>query len=312
MKKLNQEAFERARGFLKTQARSLDRAIFEHRFEEAPAGRVTTELAHYQNDDGGFGHALEPDLRTPSSSALATGIALRVLKELQYPADHPMVRHAVQFLGETYDPKAQVWRVAPDDANRFPHAPWWHDEYGSLADTFDDFRIIPRAEIVGLLHHYSALVPSDWLEGVTEDTVVAIETMQTEKFSGGGDTLSYALSLAQMGSTPQRFRDRLLPRLRTVALSVVSRDAQEWSGYCAAPLKVAPSPDSPIADLLWDDLQAHLDYQIERQTAEGTWDPVWTWGDYYPEAWARARQEWRGHLTLETLTSLCSFGRTEE
>jgi hypothetical protein len=312
MKKLGRGAFEQARGFLKTQARSLDRAMFEHRFEGAPAEPVMTVLAHYQNEDGGFGHALEPDLRTPSSSALATGIALRVLKELQCPADHRMVRRAVQYLVETFDPRAQVWRVAPDDANRFPHAPWWHDESGSLADTFDDFQIIPRAEIVGLLRHYAALTPADWLDSVTEHTTVAIETMPTVKFEGGGDTLSYALSLAQTRSLPQRFRERLLPRLRTVALSVVSRDPQEWSGYCAAPLKVAPSPDSPIADLFWDDLHAHLDYQIEHQTAEGTWDPVWAWGDSYPEAWARARQEWRGHLTLETLTSLHSFGRFKE
>jgi len=69
MKRLSREAFDRARQFLKTQARPLDRAMFEYRFEGASAESVIAELARFQNDDGGFGRALEPDLRTPDSSA---------------------------------------------------------------------------------------------------------------------------------------------------------------------------------------------------------------------------------------------------
>lgn len=82
MKQLRHESFDQARHFIKTQARPLDRALFEHRFEGAPAETVLSQLALFQNADGGFGRALEPDLRTPSSSALATGIGLRLLKEL--------------------------------------------------------------------------------------------------------------------------------------------------------------------------------------------------------------------------------------
>ena len=93
---------------------------------------------------------------------------------------------------------------------------------------------------------------------------------------------------------------------------VVSRDPQEWDSYCIAPLKLASSPQSVVADLLWDNLQAHLDYQIDHQTPEGTWDPVWTWGDFYPDAWEQAKLEWRGHLTLNTLIALQAFGRIKE
>jgi hypothetical protein len=312
MKQLTREAFDRARRFLNTQARPLDRAMFEHRFEGASAEDVVAELAHFQNEDGGFGRALEPDLRTPSSSALATGVALRALKELRCSADHPMVRAAVRFLLATFDHSTNVWRVVPRDANSFPHAPWWHDEQGSLARTFDDFQIIPRAEIVGLLHHYAALVPADWLNEVTEHAVAAIETMEADKFGGGGDTLCYALSLAETKALPQSFKDRLIPRLRALTVTVVSRDPQEWASYSAPPLKVAPSPHSLIADLLWDDLQVHLDYQIDRQTPAGTWEPTWSWGDFYPGVWEQARREWRGHLTLEALTALQAFERIEE
>ena len=311
MKRLSREAFDRARQFLKTQARPLDRAMFEYRFEGASAESVIAELARFQNDDGGFGRALEPDLRTPSSSALATGIGLRMLKELKCSADHPMVRKAVQFLLATFDIQAKVWRVTPHDTNEFPHAGWWHDEDGSLARTFDGFQIIPRAEIVGLLHHFSSLVSADWLNDVTERTVADIETVETLG-TGGGDDLGYALRLAETAELPQHFKDRLVTRVRAVIPTAVSRDPQEWDSYCIAPLKLVSSPQSIVADLFWDALQAHLDYQIDHQTPDGTWDPVWTWGDFYPDVWEQAKREWRGHLTLSALTALHAFGRIEE
>ena len=311
MKQLSLEAFDRACQFIKTQARPLDRAMFEHLFEAAPAESVMAELTHFQNEDGGFGRALEPDLRTPSSSALATGIGLRTLKELGCSADHPMVRQAVSYLLATFDHQAKVWRVAPHDTNAFPHAGWWHDEDGSLARTFDGFLIIPRAEIVGLLHHFAPLVPAEWLSDLTEGTVTDIEVIKALG-TGGGDDLSYALSLAETEELPSHFKRRLITRIRAVTPAVVSRNPQEWDSYCITPLKLASSPQSVVADLLWDDLQAHLDYQIDHQTPEGTWDPVWTWGDFYPDAWEQAKLEWRGHLTLNTLIALQAFGRIEE
>lgn len=310
MKRLSREAFERARQFLESGARPLERALYEHQFEGAPAGGAITALAAFQNPDGGFGQALEPDLRTPTSSALATGIALRLLLELGCDDDHLLVQQAIHWLLNEYNPESRVWRAVPRDANRFPHAPWWHDEEGSLARTFDGFQVIPRAELVALCLQVPSLVPRRWLGEITERTVASIETI--EPFgSGGGDDLVYALRLAGAPGLPGALRKRLLARLRQVVPAVVSRDPAEWQSYSIAPLKVAPTPQSPLADLLEDSLQAHLDYLIDHQTAEGSWDPVWTWGGAYPEDWARARREWQGELTLNALTSLRAYGRLE-
>ncbi len=310
MKLLNSEPFKRASQFIKTQARPLERAIFEYRFEAGPTSAVIAELGHYQNPDGGFGHALEPDLRTPSSSALATGHVLTILKESGVPAEHEMIQSAVTYLLETHDPEARVWRVASLDANEHPHAPWWHDDNGSLARSFDDFLVIPRAQIVGLLWHYSLTPPSDWLESLTEQTVSDIENI--EPFgSGGGDDLHYALSLAETEALPARFKARLVRRLREAIPATVNRDPAMWSSYCIRPLKVVSSPDSVAADLLQDEVQANLDYLIDEQTPEGSWDPVWSWGELYPADWKRAKQEWRGCLTLEALTTLQTFGRIQ-
>ncbi|MGC9335102.1 MAG: hypothetical protein ACP5JJ_13190 [Anaerolineae bacterium] len=311
MRTLSPAAMEQARQSLKTKARPIDRALFEIRFEGVTADAVTGALSAYQNADGGFGRALEPDVRTPASSALATGIALQMLKEIDCPAKHPLVRDAVSYLMHTFDADDHVWRVVPPETNDYPHAPWWHDEEGSLRHTFDGFLVIPRAQIVGLLHHFAANVPEQWLEKVTERTISGVETIEALG-TGGGDDLAYALSLAEEEAVPERYRERLLRRLRAVVPRAVSQDPTEWDTYCIHPLKVVHKPASPVAHLLEESVQADLDYQIERQTPQGTWDPVWTWGGAYPQAWEQARQEWRGHLTLETLTILQAFGRIEQ
>jgi hypothetical protein len=208
--------------------------------------------------------------------------------------------------------QAKVWRVIPLDANAHPHAPWWHDEGHSLARTFNDFLIIPRASVMALLHRYAALVPSDWLADLTEQTVATLEAIEDDAFAGGGDSLRYALRLAETEVLPQSYKDRFVSRLCRLSLKFVTRDSQEWGGYVATPLKVAPTPDALVADILRDGLEENLDYQIDHQTPVGTWEPTWTWGDFYPSVWEQVKLEWYGALTLETLTTLQAFGRIEE
>jgi hypothetical protein len=310
MKKLTRKAFERARHFLKTSARPLERAMFEYRFEDGTAEKVFAELAHFQNSDGGFGHALEPDSRTPSSSALATGIALHTLIELGCNASQTMACQAIADLLATFDQQTRVWRVVPLDANLFPHAPWWHDENGSLARTFDGFQIIPRVLIVAALWHFSDAIQRDWLEVLTQETVAYIEQVEVLG-GGGGSDLEYAIILAETNNLPQHFKEHLVKRIRAAIPATVVRDPQRWKSYCIAPLKIAPTRKPLGSDLIKDDLQINLDFAIEHQTPKGAWDPTWTWGGAYPDAWEQAKLEWRGHLTLEMLTTLRAYGRTE-
>ncbi len=65
-------------------------------------------LASFANPDGGFGGSLEPDLRAPDSSALATSQALRMLRELGQPADHPLVEAGTRSTSHTRGGRA--WR----------------------------------------------------------------------------------------------------------------------------------------------------------------------------------------------------------
>jgi hypothetical protein len=304
---LTRDRFEAAREYLMYRARRVDRVLFEFRFENGDAGKVVESLEAYQNHDGGFGQALEPDLRSPSSSGLATAHALDVLREVACDAQLPVLKDAIQYVLESLDPKSRVWPVAPVDVNDYPHAPWWHDQDDSLARVFDGYQIVPRALILAALHSYQELLPDGWLIEVTEDTVRFIETAPVDALRSDG--FVWAGKLAQTPGLKAEYAGRLKVRLIQVVPEVVSTDPAEWSGYTLPPLKAAPGPDYLAASLLDDAIEEHLDYTVRSQGDDGAWDPVWDWGENYPEVWDVAKEEWRGHLTLEYLTILRSYNR---
>jgi hypothetical protein len=311
MKKLEKKDYQRAQEYLLQAARPLEKAVFKLEFNQGGVDDVLIQLEKFQNPDGGFGKALEPDLRTPTSSALCTEMALRYMLEWKIPVEHPMIGLIIKYLLDAFDAETQVWRVVPQDANDYPHAPWWHDDAGSLERTFDGFLVIPRAGILASLYHVISLVDADWLAALTEKTVADIENLPVDRFGGGGDTLVYALRLADTPGLESGIKVRLRSRLRSIAEKIVTRDPQGWSSYATSPLKLAPSPKSSLSDLFADEIQANLDYVINQQSRDGSWEPTWSWGDSYPDTWEQVRREWSGILTLDTLITLRAYNRLE-
>ena len=306
MKKLTQAAFQRAMAFVKEQSRDLDRRLLSHYFEGGSDVSVLAALAVYQNDDGGFGHGLEPDLRTAASSVIATTVAFQTFRSLQMPADHPLVRQGIAYLLDRYDEFRQVWPIIPPEVEDVPHAPWW--DYAGSEAGFGGFLVNPRVEIVGYLHDYSGIVPTDLL-----DTLTAAVFEHLASLPDGvemHDIICF-VSLAETASLPQSYRDRIWAKLAIAAEHGVARQPEQLSGYVLKPLYLVSSPESPLATELADAVAMNLDFEIEQQGEDGAWSPSFSWGDQYPEAWQIARREWQARITLNTLRVLRDFGRIE-
>ena len=78
---MNTPDFDAAVAFIAANARVLDWRRFQRLFQDGPAAPVRDAVAAYRNDDGGFGHALEPDCRAPGSQPAAAAMALRIMDE---------------------------------------------------------------------------------------------------------------------------------------------------------------------------------------------------------------------------------------
>lgn len=74
-------SFETARNFIYKNARPLDIARWKYLFENGCREDVLLALAAYQNEDGGFGHALEPDCWNLNSSPFRHGRQLKLSKK---------------------------------------------------------------------------------------------------------------------------------------------------------------------------------------------------------------------------------------
>lgn len=308
---LPEEAFARARAFLLKRGRPLDAARFRHAFEGGPTGAVLEVLSTYQNPDGGFGHALEPDVRAPQSSVLATSHALEVLHDLGVPASEPLLAGAVEWLRSelAVEEGGSVWPFLPPEAEAHPHAPWWNQaDPGQLAGTFGGFQVNPRAGIVARLWRWPELLPEGLLALLTVETRDAV-LAGLEPGDVNGHIV--AATFAQTPEVPGLHRQPVLEYLRDVLPGRVAQTPEALAEYSLNALHVAPTPSSPLAPPLAEPLAAALTHRLTSQTGDGSWAPNWNWGGQFPDMWPQAELDWRSALTLNALLTLRAWGRLE-
>lgn len=304
MTKLTPPQWHAAREYLLQHARPLEAARYRYHFEGGLAGEVLTALAAFKNDDGGFGHALEPDLRTPASSVLATSVAFQVLAEVAPPADHPLVQGGLAYLLASFEAATQRWPIIPPEAETAPRAFWWAAD--GLADRFGHFALNPRAELLGALWRYAGPAHVPWLEQLTTTVVTEIEQRAAPL---ADNDLLCALRLASTPQLPDALRTRLEAHLSRAVTTTVVTTPDRWGEYVLRPLEVAQTPEAAFADFFPDAIQANLDYLIATQGMDGAWLPTWSWAPLNAAAWAKAEREWKGVLTLAALRELDAWGR---
>src|SRR5215218_7602856 len=112
-----------AERFIHANARLLDRHRAAVLLHGAPVSPVLAALRAYRNPDGGFGHALEPDVRGPESEPAATAHALAVLAEVG-ALDDPMVGAAAAWVASISEPDGGVPFMLPAAAAH-PYAPFF-------------------------------------------------------------------------------------------------------------------------------------------------------------------------------------------
>ncbi|MBR3868290.1 MAG: hypothetical protein IKM66_03165, partial [Clostridia bacterium] len=109
-------------------ARPLELAIYKYFFENKSNQAVIDELAKFQNADGGFGHALEPDFFNSNSSPIATNDAIITLCRVNaLDRDSDIVKGIVRYLAshDSFDEDKKRWLFAIDSNKDYPHAIWW-------------------------------------------------------------------------------------------------------------------------------------------------------------------------------------------
>jgi hypothetical protein len=307
MKKLTKKSFEKAKNWIKENGRSLEKTRLEFIFGDTGVEKVVDALKTFHNKDGGFGNAMEPDLRTPVSSILGTSIAFQVLRSLiNKTIDLNITESAIQFILKNYNEADQSWRIIPKEAENSPHAPWWNQT--GRESNFQGFHLNPVAEILGYLYDYNDFVPDGLISSLSSRVLTELKNLKEIEMH---DFLC-CKRLFESNNLAGTFKQGIESELTRLLNSCIVEDSSKWSGYGLRPLQVVDSPDSIFLNKLQKSVDENLDYEIDTQDISGVWLPTWSWGDNYPNEWKKAKDEWIGIITLEKLLLLKRFGRIED
>ncbi len=288
------QAFDLAQEFIWRNARLIDRYLFTCLFRQGPKAAVITALKAYQNPDGGFGNALEPDKRTPASQPIDAEIALRYLNAVDALSDAQVHRDLLLplcgWLQSVTTEKGGIPFVLPS-ANAYPHTPWM-----GTADDHPLAALNPTASVTGFL--LKGGVRHAWVDRAVEFCWQNIETSDDHEFH----TMVTELVFLQNAPDPARAAGllaQLIERARQPGMVELDPNA---GGYVHMPLDWAGQPDSPFRALFDTDvLRTHLKNLANRQQADGGW-PI-TWDSVGPAA----EMEWRAKGTIEAISTLRAY-----
>jgi hypothetical protein len=280
--------FDKAANFIWQHGRLLERRIFDYVFQNGSKNNILTALKAYQNDDGGFGSAIEPDLRSPNSQPLFTEFALRVLYDCNIK-DIEITEKACHFIAKHADFKKGIPTIFPSSIH-YPRANHWNNP-SSTDPSFSRF-----TGLVGLLKWQGLEHP--WLDEAVERCLKDIEA----KSYDDAHTILTAFCLIE--SSPQSdyikgLYDKLSKELFAANFFKLDEGSQ---GYGLTPLEFAPSSTSYCRSLFTEEvIKKHLQVLESQQNEDGGWPIEW---DPPGET---AKFEWRAHKTLKTLVTLHSY-----
>ena len=299
---LKRESFNQAREFVMKHARTLDQKMFQYHFESGPKNEAIRSLAKYQNSDGGFGNAIEPDFRLAASSPMATSVGLQYCEEIEIDSNHIMVQSAVRYLVSTYQTRGGYWPFTFLDVNEAPHAPWWHaDEIVSPSETRWPN---PNAELVGYLNKYPMYVPNAFLGTINRRALLNLES--SEYIEGLiYDLICWNRAYSYLPEPlRKRAKDKVERTLRKITPEIEGKLREVHI------FKIAPNPRSICYRLFPDVVEELIVSQISRQSNDGGWWPTWEWGQY-EDIWPIAKEEWAGKITASCLVALKNYDLIE-
>ncbi|MEU4872362.1 hypothetical protein [Streptomyces sp. NPDC021608] len=291
----------RAEHFVWLTARVLEQRVFAHDFLNGAADPVETALDAYRNEDGGYGHALEPDLRGPVSQPLHTARALGVLDSIGR-LNGRRVERVCAYLTSVSTRDGALPAIHPSQRD-YPAAPF--------IPIVDDppSELLSTGPVVGLLHRND--VWHAWLFRATDFCWQAVDSLERSH------PYEVEAAVAFLDSAPDRPRaqaaadrlGRLVRDHRLVALEPDRLDRYPVApGYAPGehhfPYDFARTPQSLARAWFTDEEMARsLDHLADAQQKDGGW-PV-RWRQWAPGTALEARPM----VTIEALRTLRAYGR---
>lgn len=287
-----------AKSFVLQNARPLELAVYKYCFENESNKAVVDELVKFQNPDGGFGNAIEPDFFNPNSSPIATNDAIITLYRVNaLDRDSDILKGIVRYLEshDSFDEDKKRWLFAIESNKAYPHAIWWEKK----GDGISGFN--PSISLAAYMICYGNC--TSLYEEIIKDGFEYLET--DEEISG--DSLKCFLLTYELLKTNSiidvinlaQFKELLCKAIDNSICKDIEKYGVEYvpmpSDFFSGSYLEFITPETKTL------IAAEKNILGKLQTEDGGFDITWKWYTPYPDEYEQARAWWRPRITIEKL-----------
>ena len=284
--------------FVLENAHPLDLAVYKYYFENESSQAVVDELSKFQNVDGGFGHALEPDFFNPNSSPIATNDAIITLARVNaLDRDSDIVKGIVRYLEshDSFDKDKKRWLFAIDSNKDYPHAIWWEKKGDGIS------KFNPSISLASFMICYGTRTPL--YEEIIKD---GLDFLKNGEEISGDDVNCYLLAYELLTSNNINdivdlnvFKDLLSKAIE----NCICKDIEKYG------VEYVPMPSviftGKYIEFVTPEIKslivAEKDTLGKLQMEDGGFDITWKWYTPYPDEYEQARAWWRPRITIDKL-----------
>ena len=300
---MDNSILDKARKWICYNARQIDQARFQYLFENGSREAVLSALIEYQNDDGGFGHALEADSFNPLSSPIQTWAATEILYEVGHEEDHPIVQGILRYLDSGKDFNGKCWLNTVPSNNDYPRASWWTYD----TQSYDTITYNPTAALAGFVLRFASKDSDIYIKcyGIVKEAIIYL--METDKCDEM-HTLACYVRMAQYcrkaGLADELSMNEVEKLLYQKVNKVLTWDRGSWmNGYVCKPSNFIMDKQNFLYHSFKELVEYECDFIKNTQRDDGTWLINWRWEEYLAQ-WYIAENWWKAHLIIMNLRFL--------
>ena len=299
--------YTRAKKFILRNSRPLDMARWNYLFENGSKEDVISILETYQNTDGGFANALEPDCWNINSTPLQTWVATQIIKEINLDdKNHPIIKGILNYLSSNDEFDGHRWKglntVVTND--NYPHAPWWsYSQEHEL--TYN-----PTASLIGFILKY-AEKDTDIYKSACE---LSKEAYNYFKKSFPLESMHESACFVELYDymkecsicdliNMEEFKNLLQKQIK----KVITYDTKIWNtDYVCKPSLFINSKSSDFYLENKDICDFECQFILKTQNNDGSWKVTWDWNNYFEE-WAISKNWWKSDIIIKNIKYIKEF-----
>ena len=298
--------FEKAKRFVYQNARPLDLARYRFHFENGSVDEVLYALSFYQNDDGGFAYAIEPDNWNVHSTPIGTWAATMILREIGFTdASHPMIKGILKYLDSGKDFADGKWLNTVLSNNDYPHAVWWScDEEELPSDN-------PTVSLAGFILYFADRESELYCKASEIASKAVAEFMQNPTDEQHtvrcfADLLGYCKDIKDFDLFDlNAFENAVVKRVN----EIICKDTEKWAtDYVCTPSFFFFKNNGIIRDINRKLCEYEAEIIKNAQLPDGSYPITWQWHTDYRE-FEIAANWWKTDIIIRNMMYLQEFGK---